>query len=73
MAKITIAMRHLQGLTMQYIALPMAERAAFITQLTVASCEEEAEDESEGNVPISLIHINLCHGMLMFGIAKSLD
>ena len=52
-----------------YIALSLAERAAFITQLTVASCEEEAEDESEGTVPISLIHTNLFHGTLMFGIA----
>ena len=69
MAKITIAMRHSQGVTIQYIALSLAERAAFITQLTVASCEEEAEDESEGNVPINLIHTNLCHSTLMFGIA----
>ena len=69
MANITIAMRHSEGLTIQYIALSLAERAAFITHLTAASCVEEAEDESEGNIPISLIHTNLFHGTLMFGIA----
>ena len=44
MAKITIAMRHSQGVTMQYIALSLAERAGFTTRLAVASYEEKAED-----------------------------
>ena len=43
MAKITIAMRHSQGVTMQYIALSLAERAAFTTRLAIAAYEEEAE------------------------------
>ena len=43
MAKITIAMRHSQGVTMQYIALSIAERAAFTTRLAVASYEDEVK------------------------------
>ena len=46
MAKITIAMRHSQGVTMQYIALSLAERAAFTTRLAIASYEEETEDDT---------------------------
>ena len=45
MAKITIAMRPSQGVTMQYVALSIAERAAFTTQLAIASYEEDAEGE----------------------------
>ena len=45
MAKITIAMRHSQGVTMQYVALSIAERAAFTTRLAIASYEEDAEGE----------------------------
>ena len=37
MAAITIAMRHSQGVTMQYIALSMAEKAAITTRLAIAS------------------------------------
>ena len=43
MAKITIAMRHSQGVTMQYIALSIAERAAFTTRLAVAAYKDEVE------------------------------
>ena len=45
MAKITIAMRHSQGVTIQYIALSLAERAAFTSRLAAASYEEKAEEE----------------------------
>ena len=40
MAAITIAMRHSQGVTMQYIALSMAEKAAITTRLAIASYDE---------------------------------
>ena len=33
MAKISIAMRHSQGVTMQYVALPLADKAAITTRL----------------------------------------
>ena len=46
MARITIAMRHSQGVTMQYIALPLAERAAFTTRLAIAAYEEDAERDT---------------------------
>ena len=46
MAKITIAMRHSQGVTMQYVALSLAERAAFTTRLAIAAYEEEAESNT---------------------------
>ena len=49
MAKITIAMRHSQGVTMQSIALSLAERAAFTTRLAVASYEEKAKDDAAIN------------------------
>ena len=50
MAKITIAMRHSQGVTMQYIALPIAERATITTRLAIASYEDEMEqDKMEEN------------------------
>ena len=45
MAKITIAMRHSQGETMQYVALSTAEKATFTTRLAIASYEEEPENE----------------------------
>ena len=35
MAKISIAMRHSQGITMQYVALPLADKAAITTRLAV--------------------------------------
>ena len=37
MAKISIAMRHSQGITMQYVALPLADKAAITTKLAVHS------------------------------------
>ena len=46
MAKITIAMRHSQGVTMQYVALSIAERAAFTTRLAIASYEDDMEEET---------------------------
>ena len=46
MAKITIAMRHSQGVTMQYITLSIAERAAFTTRLAIASYEEDTKEET---------------------------
>ena len=42
MAAITIAMRHSQGVTMQYIALTLAEKASITTRLAIASYEEES-------------------------------
>ena len=35
MAKISIAMRHSQGITLQYVALPLADKAAITTRLAV--------------------------------------
>ena len=49
MAKITIAMRHSQGVTMQYITLSLEDIAAFTTRLAVASYEEKAEDDATIN------------------------
>ena len=46
MAKITIAMRHSQGVTMQYIALSVSERAAITTRLAIASYENELEQKT---------------------------
>ena len=37
MAKISIAMRHSQGVTMQYVALPLADKAAITTKLAMYS------------------------------------
>ena len=53
MAKITIAMRHSQGVTMQHIALSIAERAAFTTRLAVASYEDEVEVIKPHEVPLN--------------------
>ena len=39
MASISIAMRHSQGVTMQYVALSLAEKAAITTRLAIASYE----------------------------------
>ena len=50
MAKITIAMRHSQGVTMQYIALSLAERASVTTRLAIAAYEEDAERDTTPKV-----------------------
>ena len=39
MASISIAMRHSQGVTMQYIALSLAERASITTRLAITAYE----------------------------------
>ena len=41
MASISIAMRHSQGVTMQYIALSLAEKATITTKLAIASYDNE--------------------------------
>ena len=41
MASITIAMRHSQGVTLQYVALSLAEKASVTTRLAIASYEKE--------------------------------
>ena len=41
MAKISIAMRHSQGVTMQYIALPIADKAAITTRLAVHAYRDD--------------------------------
>ena len=40
MASITIAMRHSQGVTLQYVALPLAEKASITTRLAIAAYRE---------------------------------
>ena len=40
MAAITIAMRHSQGVTLQYVSLPLSEKATFTTKLAIASYDE---------------------------------
>ena len=42
MAKITIAMRHSQGVTMQYVALTTADKAAITTRLAIHSYRDVA-------------------------------
>ena len=41
MAKISIALRHSQGVTMQYISLPIADKAAITTRLAVHAYRDE--------------------------------
>ena len=41
MASICIAMRHSQGVTMQYIALSLSEKAAMTTRLAIAAYDQE--------------------------------
>ena len=40
MASITIAMRHSQGATLQYVSLSMAEKATITTRLAIAAYDE---------------------------------
>ena len=44
MASITIAMRHSQGVTLQYVALTMAEKASITTRLAIAAYEDMREN-----------------------------
>ena len=44
MASITIAMRHSQGVTMQYVALTIAEKASVTTRLAIAAYHSRADD-----------------------------
>ena len=46
MSYITIAMRHSQGVTMQYIALGMADKASITTRLAIASYNERLKRAS---------------------------
>ena len=43
MASIAIAMRHSQGVTLQYVALSLAEKASITTRLAIASYERESD------------------------------
>ena len=40
MASITVAMRHSQGVTMQYVSLTLSEKATITTRLAIASYED---------------------------------
>ena len=40
MASITVAMRHSQGVTMQYVSLSLGEKASITTRLAIASYKE---------------------------------
>ena len=42
MAAITIAMRHSQGVTLQYVTLPLSDKASITTRLAIASYRTEA-------------------------------
>ena len=44
MASITIAMRHSQGVTMQYIKLTIPEKASITTRLAIASYDKANEE-----------------------------
>ena len=44
MASITIAMRHSQGVTMQYVNLSIPEKASITTRLAIASYEKDEEE-----------------------------
>ena len=43
MASITVAMRHSQGVTMQYVSLTLSEKATITTRLAIASYEDQSE------------------------------
>ena len=43
LAAVTIAMRHSQGVTMQYISLSTAEKATITTRLALAAYEESVQ------------------------------
>ena len=48
MANITIAMRHSQGVTMQYVSLSMEDKATITTRLAIAAYNGEPADETTG-------------------------
>ena len=56
MAAITIAMRLSQGVTMQYVALSIAEKAAVTTRLAIASYDEQPLTGTLGflDLPVNL-------------------
>ena len=45
MASITIAMRHSQGVTMQYVSLTIAEKASITTRLAIGAYSKKADDD----------------------------
>lgn len=49
MATISIAMRHSQGVTLQYVALTIADRAAITTRLAVDAYKEKLKRTDEKN------------------------
>ena len=51
MALITIAMRHSQGVTMQYIALSVAQKASITTKLAIAAYNIDADEHRINEVP----------------------
>ena len=48
MASIAIAMRHSQGVTLQYVSLSLAEKASITTRLAIAAYDEPREKTSGG-------------------------
>ena len=44
MVSITIAMRHSQGVTMQYVALTLAEKASITTRLAIAAYDRSPQE-----------------------------
>ena len=47
MASITIAMRHSQGVTMQYVCLSIAEKASITTNLAIAAYDSSLDGKTE--------------------------
>ena len=43
MAKISVAMRHSQGITFQYVALPLADKAAITTRLAIHAYHDKRQ------------------------------
>ena len=48
MATISIAMRHSQGVTLQYVALTISDRAAITTRLAVDAYKDKLNRHTEG-------------------------
>ena len=57
MASITIAMRHSQGVTMQYVALSMVEKASIFTRLAIVAYEDKTH--ADGIIGINKVYENL--------------